>query len=77
MEANGLTSSVSLSMLDFLIEKEIQHRWIAEGLPENIHTMENAAIMTQCGRWPLVVDPQRQAVSWMKNMKNGVARYVR
>ena len=39
----------------------------AEGLPSDPFSTENAVIITQCTRYPLIIDPQMQAVAWLKN----------
>ena len=39
----------------------------AEGLPSDPFSTENAVIITQCTRYPLIIDPQMQAIAWLKN----------
>ncbi|MCQ2815633.1 MAG: AAA family ATPase [archaeon] len=39
----------------------------AEGLPADPFSEENAVIITQCTRYPLIIDPQMQAIGWLKN----------
>lgn len=41
--------------------------WNNEGLPNDRMSTENAAILTNCERWPLLIDPQLQGVKWIKN----------
>jgi dynein heavy chain len=38
-----------------------------QGLPADPTSYENAAILTYCLRWPLMVDPQGQGLRWIKN----------
>ena len=40
--------------------------WNNEGLPADTMSIENAAIMTVCERWPLLIDPQLQGMKWVK-----------
>ena len=42
----------------------------AEGLPSDPFSTENAVIITQCTRYPLIIDPQMQAIAWLKNRQN-------
>ena len=41
--------------------------WQNEGLPVDRMSAENAAILVNCERWPLMVDPQLQGIKWVKN----------
>lgn len=41
--------------------------WQNEGLPADRVSVENATILTNCERWPLMVDPQLQGIKWIKN----------
>merc|ERR1719428_1775561 len=40
--------------------------WLNEGLPSDRISVENAAVVTSCSRWPLMIDPQLQGVKWIK-----------
>eukprot|EP00930_Biecheleria_cincta_P046148 TRINITY_DN3182_c0_g1_i7.p1 TRINITY_DN3182_c0_g1~~TRINITY_DN3182_c0_g1_i7.p1 ORF type:complete len:1861 (-),score=425.96 TRINITY_DN3182_c0_g1_i7:240-5396(-) len=40
--------------------------WQNEGLPSDRISLENAAVVTSCSRWPLMIDPQLQGVKWIK-----------
>jgi len=41
-------------------------KWNNEGLPADRMSIENAAILTTCERWPLLIDPQLQGMKWIK-----------
>ncbi|XP_050529246.1 dynein beta chain, ciliary-like [Daktulosphaira vitifoliae] len=41
--------------------------WNNEGLPNDRMSSENATILTNSDRWPLIVDPQSQGIKWVKN----------
>ncbi|XP_042198221.1 dynein axonemal heavy chain 9 isoform X3 [Callorhinchus milii] len=41
--------------------------WQNEGLPADRMSTENATILTNCERWPLMIDPQLQGIKWIKN----------
>ncbi|KAM7067437.1 dynein axonemal heavy chain 9 [Molossus nigricans] len=41
--------------------------WQNEGLPADRMSAENATILINCERWPLMVDPQLQGIKWIKN----------
>ncbi|RDD45105.1 Dynein heavy chain 7, axonemal, partial [Trichoplax sp. H2] len=44
-------------------------RWNIAGLPTDSFSVENAIIITNSRRWPLMIDPQGQANKWVKNME--------
>lgn len=43
--------------------------WNIQGLPSDLFSTENGVIATRGSRWPLMVDPQGQAIKWIKNME--------
>ena len=44
--------------------------WNAEGLPRDLVSIENGAIVTSSKRWPLIIDPQLQGVAWIKSRQS-------
>ncbi|CAH1258196.1 DNAH17 [Branchiostoma lanceolatum] len=40
--------------------------WNNEGLPSDRMSTENATILLNCERWPLMIDPQLQGIKWIK-----------
>ena len=45
--------------------------WNTEGLPRDLVSTENGAIVTSSKRWPLIIDPQLQGVAWIKSRESG------
>lgn len=41
-------------------------QWNNEGLPSDRMSTENAVILMNSARWPLIIDPQLQGIKWIK-----------
>lgn len=55
---------------DFLSDPEVIRNWSINGLPNDDFSTENGIIISRGSRWPLVIDPQCQALKWIKNMES-------
>jgi dynein heavy chain len=44
--------------LKILTTEAMKAKWKNEGLPADPMSLENAAVITSCTRWPLMIDPQ-------------------
>ncbi|XP_029686282.1 dynein heavy chain 11, axonemal isoform X1 [Takifugu rubripes] len=51
-------------------------QWNNEGLPGDKMSTQNATILTNCERWPLLIDPQLQGIKWIKNRYGGGLKVV-
>ncbi|OXB72391.1 UNVERIFIED_CONTAM: hypothetical protein H355_012863 [Colinus virginianus] len=56
----------TMTPLEVLVDEADIARWKNDGLPADKTSVENAAIVTSCSRWPLLIDPQLQGVKWIK-----------
>ncbi len=43
--------------------------WVIDGLPNDSFSIDNAIMLSNGRRWPLCIDPQKQANKWIKNME--------
>jgi hypothetical protein len=57
------------SFASFLAKPTAVRDWNIQGLPSDAFSTENGVIVTKSNRWPLMVDPQGQAIKWIKNME--------
>jgi dynein heavy chain len=44
-------------------------RWFIQKLPQEDFAVDNAIIMDNSDRWPLMIDPQMQGNDWIKQME--------
>ena len=58
------------SFSSFLSRPTTVREWNIQGLPSDAFSTENGVIVTRGSRWPLMVDPQGQAIKWVKNMNS-------
>ncbi|KAI5643131.1 dynein heavy chain and region d6 of dynein motor domain-containing protein [Phthorimaea operculella] len=56
-----------LDPLSMLTDDAQVATWNNEGLPTDTMSTENATILTNSARWPLMIDPQLQGIKWIKN----------
>ena len=57
-------------------DAEIQG-WVEDGLPSDKHSIQNGMLATRALRFPLCIDPQQQAVSWIKSKEKANKLVVR
>jgi dynein heavy chain len=48
-------------------------KMMSEGLPADRMSLENGAIISLCTRWPLIIDPQEQGISWLRQRESMAA----
>jgi dynein heavy chain len=66
LKARQLPSAEVLDPLKLLSDVATQAIWMSEGLPSDRLSLENAAIIVRCARYPLIIDPQLQGISWIR-----------
>ena len=58
---------VGANVLSLLTDDALIAQWNNEGLPSDNMSTENATILTNSVKWPLIIDPQLQGIKWIKN----------
>ena len=61
-----IETTSDLDIIEMLTDDVTVAAWNNEGLPSDRMSVENATILTNCERWPLMIDPQLQGVKWIK-----------
>nr|P39057.1 RecName: Full=Dynein beta chain, ciliary [Heliocidaris crassispina]BAA00827.1 dynein beta-heavy chain [Heliocidaris crassispina] len=66
-----------LDVLSMLTDDADIAVWNNEGLPSDRMSTENATILSNCQRWPLMIDPQLQGIKWIKQKYGDELRVIR
>ncbi|XP_014668470.1 PREDICTED: LOW QUALITY PROTEIN: dynein beta chain, ciliary-like [Priapulus caudatus] len=76
-QKNPIPITSDLDPLSMLTDDADVAGWNNEGLPSDRMSTENATILTNSERWPLMIDPQLQGVKWIKTKYGEALRTIR
>ena len=62
----GVPMSEGADPLSILTTEAERAVWAGDNLPTDRVSIENGAIAVNCARWPLLIDPQLQGITWIK-----------
>lgn len=62
----NLPVSDSMNPVLFICDETTVGSWALEGLPTDGLSLENGVITTKAARWPVMVDPQNQGNTWIR-----------
>ena len=65
--------SDGIDPLEVLTNDSKSAEWQNQGLGADRISIENGAIITQCARWPLIIDPQLQGIKWLRTREAAAA----
>ncbi|CAD7968195.1 unnamed protein product, partial [Amoebophrya sp. A25] len=65
-DERGLKFSPALSVTDYLVTTTERFQFVSNGLPDDELCVENAVIIKNYQRYPLILDPSGQALSWLQ-----------
>merc|ERR1711871_1072059 len=63
----GVPVTKDLDVVPFLTTEAEMGEWSLEGLPSDGLSIQNGILVTRSSRWPLLIDPQGQAHSWISS----------
>merc|ERR1719446_799633 len=70
----GVPVTEDLDISGFLVDAATVGDWNIEGLPSDELSVENGIMVTRSKKWPLMIDPQAQGLSWIlsREAKNSI-----
>ena len=68
LKKKGIQFNPKFDFLNFISNQNEIQNWKIYGLPDDVTMVENAVIMKYSLRPSLIIDPQDQAIDWIKNM---------
>jgi len=60
-------ASERVNLVEFLVDEGTIGEWSLEGLPNDDLSIQNGIMVTRSSRYPLMIDPQGQALVWIKS----------
>ncbi|KAJ3193186.1 Dynein heavy chain 7, axonemal [Irineochytrium annulatum] len=75
-QAKGIPCSEQIKLASVLGDPVKIRAWILAGLPNDTFSIDNAIMISNSRRWPLMIDPQGQANRWVKNMEKAKSLQV-
>jgi dynein heavy chain 1 len=67
MKAAGIHFRPELSLIEYLSTADERHLWHANALPSDELCEENALMLSHFNRYPLIIDPSSQALTFLMN----------
>lgn len=71
----GIPCSDNFDLCEFMVDPTKVREWNIQGLPSDSFSTENGVIVTRGRRWPLMIDPQGQAIKWIRRMEEQRVSY--
>jgi dynein heavy chain len=66
LNGRGIPTTNDMELTKFLVDDATVGEWNLQGLPSDELSIQNGIMVTRSSRYPLMIDPQGQAISWIK-----------
>jgi dynein heavy chain, axonemal len=73
----GIPCTQEFALPDIIGEPVKVRQWVIDKLPNDGLSIDNAIMMTNSSRWPLMIDPQLQANKWIRTMRKDNLKVLR
>ena len=77
IQSTGIQVSQNFKLKKILSDELTIGEWLTQHLPNDDFSIDNAIIMSNSRRFPLFVDPQGQAITWIKTMEKERLRVIK
>ena len=68
--SRGVPITKDLDVISFMVDIGTIGDWNMQGLPADPLSIQNGILVTRSSRFPLMIDPQGQALGWIKNRES-------
>lgn len=66
-QSRNVPVTAGLDIISFMVDIGTIGDWNMQGLPADPLSIQNGILVTRSSRFPLMIDPQGQAINWIKN----------
>lgn len=66
----GIPNSPVLNINEKLVDPPTISEWNLQGLPNDELSIQNGIIVTQSSKFPIMIDPQSQGITWIQNKES-------
>ncbi|CAM9612971.1 unnamed protein product, partial [Ectocarpus sp. 12 AP-2014] len=70
LQVRKIPVTQNLDIIPFLVDIGTIGDWNIQGLPTDPLSIQNGILVTRSSRYPLMIDPQGQAVSWIRSKES-------
>ena len=74
LEQKFIPYQKNLDILGMLVDNATKGEWNLQGLPSDDLSIQNAIMVTRSSRFPLLIDPQGQALAWIKGKESDMEK---